>query len=221
MTESQTPSVLLPVGRDAGPRYDGAPVPTYRVLLGDQSHALSETEYAVWRLAHGVPDHVGLWKPSDTIEAAGAQGIRDAVAVIDKLAALNLLHEMRVMSEDALNFAVAYRPVPLVYGMTTRVDATERYGVATRDRVLAQTNGLVYQIFVWAALFDDLWSNCERLSRQAAAGVIALDDNWSAPEMIAELFLTECHGLLAVQALCFDLDPGIVKRAQTPVEVAS
>ncbi|MFI5955616.1 hypothetical protein [Cryptosporangium sp. NPDC051539] len=158
------------------------------VRVGSERHELTEDEYRVWWLAHGVPELLGHgpWTADRMVSLADGFGFRDVGPTIEALLARGLL---ATVDE---RFAATYRLIPLGTGLGNDPDQdVRRFQVGVGGAAVLSLHPLV-----WLALFSapgeaDLASTCDALPEGSydevlglvvdalhpmlAAGVLALD----------------------------------------------
>ncbi|TQS43823.1 hypothetical protein [Cryptosporangium phraense] len=167
------------------------------VRVGNERLELTEDEYHVWWLAHGVPELLGHgpWTASRMESLAPGFGFPDVGAVIERLLARGLLAPVDE------SFASRYRLIPLGVGLGNDPDLdVRRYQVGVGGAAVLSLHPLV-----WLALFSapgeaDLTSTCDALPEGSydevlglvvdalhpmlAAGVVAVDVRRDAGEFV-------------------------------------
>ncbi|MFG1922448.1 hypothetical protein [Cryptosporangium sp. NPDC048952] len=149
--------LLLPVGHSLGATTDpetGAPA--HRVRVGPDVVRLSEPQFAVWALVHGVPDR-------DAVLSAAAD-LPDVDSVLKALVDDGLVAEVTPGTPTALSFAESYQLKPLMLGLGNRADDPETYEVGLPGQPVAQIGAVLFRLYQWGHLESDLWAACRATS---------------------------------------------------------
>ncbi len=191
-------TLVLPVGHFIG-RLGRAP---YGVRVGRRGVGIdSDTEFQVWRLAYGAPGR-RPWTRSALLAAASAAKQPDAEATLDKLRSTGLITEVAPGTPAAIEFAAAYRLVPLLSGVAEAADVPDRHHLGVNGRPYATVDSWAYAVWCWAPLSDNLW----RLAQESAA-LDAEDPTEESPateEDVLDDLLDAAQALLASGAAYLD-----------------
>jgi hypothetical protein len=76
---------------------------------------------------------------------------------VDKLRTDGLLAEVVPGTPEAVEFARAYRLVPLLSGVAADADVPDRRLLGVNDRPYATVDSWAYAVWCWAPLSGDLW----------------------------------------------------------------
>jgi hypothetical protein len=161
--------LIFPVGHDLGPYFPrrDEPLQHYEVCLGRRAYGLpSHYDYAVWMRAHGPVDDPPLTYTqyrdnllADRIPEPGARAAR--------LAADGLLFQVPWSGAGAVEFALAFRLMPLVtaIGNVGPDIPAGRYALGRPTMVFHYADELEYWLWLWGGHHDNLWLACESLAR--------------------------------------------------------
>ncbi|GAA0612562.1 hypothetical protein HPO96_22805 [Kribbella sandramycini] len=196
-------ALLLPIGHDLGALYAaGGTARRHQVRAGADLAELSDTEFAIWMLAHGIDDRDQPTRTS-LIDGAERFGIDpdEAAAVIDQLQSDRLL--AAVDPEDATGFAQTHQLIPLLTGLGPDPDQPWMQNIGLLNQPVVQVSTAVYDVWTWAHLAPQLWAGCEDAAEVArTAGITTADE--TDPHRVLAGILTSVHGLLCVRAAYLD-----------------
>lgn len=190
--------LVLPIGHLHGSGPGGA-----LVRVGPEQVELDDTRFAVWSLAHGLPDRASAepWTPQALLATAAAQGLGDLQATLDDLVADRLV---RLVDPGAgVRFAEQHRLVPLVLGLGNDPAAVTTWSLGLLGQPLVQVTGTTLDLFQHADLDTDLWNavrNVARVARESGYTDPAATD----PERVLADVLGTLHVLLSTNAVCLD-----------------
>jgi hypothetical protein len=192
------------VGHDLGVVHTGANQHRRHIRLGAEIAELSDHEYAVWLLPHGVGDKN---RPTlgTLVEQAGEIGMTSAQAtdVIERFVREGLLVVAEPDGDRMVEFARGHRLVPLVVGLGVEEEAPRMRVVGAWGRPVARVSVAMFDVLMWAQLRPDLWSGCCDAAEVAVqAGVTAEEE--IEPRRVLAGVLGRVHGLLGVRAAYFD-----------------
>lgn len=116
MATDDDAALLFPIGHCIGAYYD-LPVSTdhfFQVRVGPDVIRLTDEQFAIWGLAHGVPDRAPdqPWTRQTVLTAARRAGIAQAEEVLDSLVKDYLLVETTPGTDSAVDFARRHRLIP-------------------------------------------------------------------------------------------------------------
>lgn len=212
---------LLPVGHYHGRSYPGPdrPLSAHRVRVGLDVVRLTPDEFAVWCLAHGLPDQSddAPWTRREVEAAAREDGVSDASAALD-----GLLRRRAVVAvagepggpDDALDlsgFARTHRLEALLHGLGTPPEDPAALGIGVPGfaplLIAGRTAAGLWQ---WAPLCADLHEACVLLARGAARTGETDPEHTDASRVLAGA-LSALRRLISHSAAYLDVtgpDPG-------------
>jgi hypothetical protein len=206
--------LLVPVGKLLSTYDGGRAWPGQRlglVRIGRMPHELTEPEYRVWSLSHGVPETVLLrpWTARAVAEFASASGVADPGGTIAALIGRGLLAEISPGTAERVDFARRFRLVPQTVGLGNPEPefpdmfvAGERADLAVAIdpaqwlvwRLAAADVDLLHTcVYVAAALEDHDWPGSAEI---AAPGEDAVD--------LVHIIVNALHTLLAAGVVHLD-----------------
>ncbi len=198
---------LFPVGHCIGAYYDdpGSTSHTFRVRLGPDVIRLSSEQFAVWGLAHGVPDRPPdqPWDRHSVVAAGYAAGLRDPERAVADLTSQNALVEAVAGADSGFHFARQHRMLPLMLGLGNTADEPRVYAAGVIGQPIVLMSSTVYDLFAWAHLDTDLWSACQRAA-ESAIQVQVNDVAATDPARLLDVLLGSLHTLLSPNAVCLD-----------------
>lgn len=199
MTEQ---ALLLPVGHGLGAFHpgDGETAPVQQVRLGTAIAELTDAEFLVWTLAHGLVDEQGQAVPST--EAAVLE-YTDDQETVRSLLARGLLAEVVPGSSESVGFASAHRLVPLALGLGNSPEQPWLFAAGLLHQPLVLMTGGMYDLWQWAHLSPNLWLACQELALVATQAGLT-DPEQTDPEQVLAGALGSLHQLLATRVACVD-----------------
>ncbi|GAA5134557.1 hypothetical protein [Pseudonocardia adelaidensis] len=194
--------LLFPVGHDLGAFHpgDGESGPVQQVRLGSELVELSDSEFLVWTLAHGLVDDDGQSVP---ITEAAILDYADEPGSVHSLAERGLLVEVVPGSPESVQFASIHQLLPLAMGLGNSRDQPWLFAVGLLYRPLVVMTGAMYDLWQWAHLSPNLWLACRELAAVATGAGIA-DPEQTEPELVLAGALGSLHQLLALRVACLD-----------------
>src|SRR5262245_19575515 len=112
---------VFPLGHYLGPFFPGRgePMQAHRLRIGrDITNLLTDAEFALWALAHGVPDTGQRpWSRDEISKAFDAQADVDVPVVLAELVAEGVLAEADPGTPQAVEFARSHRFHALLTGL--------------------------------------------------------------------------------------------------------
>lgn len=190
--------LVLPIGHLHGSGPGGA-----LVRVGPEQVELDDTRFAVWSLAHGLPDRdpTQPWTPDALLATAAAQGLGDLRAVLEDLVADRLVRQ--VDPRAGVRFAEQHRLVPLVLGLGNDPDAVTTWSLGLLGQPLVEVTGTTLDLVQYADLDPDLWSAVQNVARVARASGYT-EEAAADPERLLADVLGSLHPLLSTNAVCLD-----------------
>lgn len=165
--------VVFPVGHFAGPMFTeiDAPEPeSYEIRFREGVFSLSAHEYAVWAVAHGDPEQVGVRANTRTAieNAASNAKVPNPGPVFDTLVDDGLLTVTTARPDRLRAFAQRHQIRPLALGLGNSADnvATFRIGLPNAPRVAVGYD--VYHLWLFAHQKDNLWEAVQTVGAEAA-----------------------------------------------------
>lgn len=198
-------ALLLPIGHDLGALYaEGGAARRQQVRAGAELAELTETEFAVWMLAHGIDDRD---RPTRSSLLAGAERFGldpgEVTAVLDQLLADRLLVAIDPQDGAAIQFAKDHQLVPLLTGLGPDPDQPWMHTIGVLGQPIVQVSAAVHDVWLWSHLAPQLWAGCEDAAEVArAAGLTAAEE--TEPQQVLRGLLSSVHGLLCVRAAYLD-----------------
>ncbi|GAB3413911.1 hypothetical protein [Flindersiella endophytica] len=190
-------AAVFPVGH-----YGGAgPGTAHLVRVGRKLERLTDDEFGIWMLAHGLADvGKGNWGRSDVLDRARDAEIAEPEACLERLIANGLLAVVPAEGVDAATrFATAYRLCTLLVGLGAAPDQPELHaigvpGVGTAALLDAGT----YRLWQWGGVAPTLWRHCQDRIRSGSDGRDALaalvDPAKVLADVLGELRVLLAHG---------------------------
>ncbi|MGW6197306.1 hypothetical protein ACWF0M_14280 [Kribbella sp. NPDC055110] len=174
-------TLMFPIGHCLG-KYYADTGHIHQVRLGGEIVGLTDDEFAVWSLAHGLTDDRSPWERHRIVDLLARREIPDG---IDQLLARKLLAEVDVDSPD--DFAARHRLLPLHLGLGNTPEVTAVFRSGTTELPLAVMTRTLYDLWLSSHLSPNLLVACKEHDVDPAA------------------VLTALHALLAPSAACLDL----------------
>jgi hypothetical protein len=189
-------TLMFPIGHCLGTCYLGsADDHVQQVRLGGEILELSDHEFAVWALAHGLAEVAAPWDRASMEAASADSEISDAPELIDRLLSRSLLAEVDVDSPAAADFARRHRLLPLHIGLGNSAALSTMFATGTTEQPLVGMTRVLYDLWLWGHLAPNLMAACEEQSTA---------DEPDPHRLLAQA-LTTLHALLAPSAACLDV----------------
>lgn len=175
-----TASTAFPVGHYAGVPVDPRPA-DHLVRVGYTLEGLTEDEFGVWVLAHGLPQTADRdWTRRHIVERADAARIEQAGDRYDELVGRGLLAAVPVGPDrdgEVEAFVRGHRLHPLLVGLGAVNGQPEHHAIGVPGvGTAALLDEACFDLWRWAAITSSLWRYCERLAParpgDATAGVL-------------------------------------------------
>jgi hypothetical protein len=200
--------IVLPLGHLRGPFFEGPEKPPefYSIRIGWGVADLTETEFHLWALAHGLPNRLNEpWTIEPLLAAARDIGAENPEAVFNALAEKGVLVDVHpIPDEDGQAFAQAVRLMPLMTGLGNNPEQPGLYRVGLPQNQVVELNDTMFELWSRSHLEDNLWLACQSLARiNAEAG--STDETETDPTAILYQCLTGLHGLLTTGVAYLDV----------------
>lgn len=201
---SDADNLIFPVGHDLGPFFPdtGQPFDYYEICVGRRVFGLrTNFDYAVWMRAHGPIDEPPLTF-ARYHDALISDGIPDAISRAAGLASDGLVWHVPLDGAGAVEFARAFRPMPLVtaIGNVGPDVPAGRYALGRVSTVFRYADGIEYWLWLWGGHFDSLWQAAEAFARTDLGSATADGD----PRRCVGPLLLAAQGLISHSLLFFD-----------------
>ena len=207
MATEDSAKLLFPIGHCMGVFHNSVePDDHYtQVRVGPVIHQLSDEQFAIWGLAHALPDRPldELWSRASVLTAARRAGIGRPDEVLDSLLEDGLLAETTPNGDSAIDFGRRYRMVPLMLGLGNTAEEPGIYSIGLVGMPIVQLSATAYDLYEWAHLDPNLWVACEGAA--ATALRVGIDDPLATdPVRTLEALLETLHIMLSHNAICLD-----------------
>ncbi len=211
-TNSGAP-LVFPVGHYMGPFHPGrlAPPKHYIVRVGWDTPKLPDEDHLnIWALAHGLPAQIGSvpWDRHAILAAAKEAEMPNADMILKALLDLGVVAEVTPGTDQAIEFAKAYRMQSLLVGLgNVPNDPLDGIGVPGLPPVV-KVRPRVFELWQWGHLWPSLWAACEALAEVARE--VAAEDGQSGPadgdpEQVLDFALDSLRTLVAHNAAYLDV----------------
>lgn len=198
-------ALLLPIGHDLGALYaEGGAARRQQVRAGIDLAELTELEFTVWLLAHGIDDQDQPTRDS-VARSAERFGLdpADAAGIVERLLADRLLVAIDPAGEAAVEFAQQHQLVPLLVGLGPDPDQPWMHNIGLLNQPIVQVSTAVYDVWSWTHLAPQLWAGCHDAAEVArTVGIAAVEE--TDPRQVLTGILRSVHGLLCVRAAYLD-----------------
>ena len=201
-------ATVFPVGH-----YGGAgPGAAHLVRVGRHLRPLTDDEFGIWMLAHGLADvGKGNWSREDVLERARDAELAEAETGLERLIGSGLLAVVPTERvDDVTSFATAYRLCTLLVGLGAAPDQPELHaigvpGVGTAALLDAGT----YRLWQWGGVAPTLWRHCQDRIRSGDARPDALVDPAKVlGDVLGELRVLLAHGCAYLDTAVAGTTPG-------------
>ncbi|TCC28099.1 hypothetical protein [Kribbella speibonae] len=178
--------LMFPIGQCLGTHFTGtAESQVHQVRLGSEIVELTAEEFAVWALAHSLPDDSGPWERSRIVDLLTDSEITNSAVLIDHLLTRSLLAEVDL--DSPADFAARHRLLPLHLGLGNTAETPTMFRSGTLELALAGMTRTLYDLWLSGHLSPNLLIACKEHDAELPA------------------VLTALHTLLAPTAACLDL----------------
>lgn len=166
---------VFPVGHYLGPFFPGPgePMRCHRVRIGAEiTSLLTDEEFAVWSLAHGVPGLPGgqPWARAAIVALVRERGGGDVTETLAELVAAGALAEVG----DPAEFARAHRFNPLLLGLGASADRPGTIHIGLIGCPRATVDPATFELWQWAPLHASIWDLYDTLA--TTDGTVRVDD---------------------------------------------
>lgn len=183
------------------------------IRVGRRLEVLTEDEFGVWVLAHGLPENLSRqadavddlsWTPADVLRHAGDAEVADPERCLSDLLERGLLVEVPTTPDrvdEAVTFATSHRVGALQVGLG-RIPETPggpvggAYAVGlTGVGVTALLDERCYRLWLWGGTSGSLWRYCEERVRSTSGALESfVDPGRLLLETLAALRILLLHG---------------------------
>ncbi|MGH3737664.1 MAG: hypothetical protein ACRDT6_18940 [Micromonosporaceae bacterium] len=205
-----TDPLVLPVGHYMGAFYPAtdAPLKYRKVRLGVDVKQLSEEQFTLWALTHGMPHQSGRtrWTRAAVRELARLPRFDE---VLDSLVADGLVAEVSP-GATAVEFGRTHRLQPLMMGLGNSPDDPLRFSIGLLGvPPVAKVESFVFELWQWCRLGHDLMETAElfaKVEQEVNGG------QTGAEQLIGDI-TEQLHVLLAHNAAYLDTTLGPATEA--------
>ena len=166
-----TAYTVFPVGHYAGVPAEPRPA-DHLVRIGRRLEELTEDEFGVWVLAHGLPQTANAdWTRKHVVDRAGAARIELPGQRYDDLLGRGLLAAVPAEPDhETETFFHGYRLHPLLVGLGAVNGRPDLHAIGLPGvGTAALLDHHTFDLWRWAAITPALWNHCERLAVGAPA----------------------------------------------------
>jgi len=158
---------VFPIGHYMGERH---PERRHVIRIGLEHRTVTEDEFGVWVLAHGLPAAGGrTWTVGHVLDLAAESGLPPAADMIHTMRGAGLLATLGPADGEALRFARSYRLDPLLVGIGNSEDEPDRYQVGWPGApAVAVLDASSYELWQWGHVAPSLWHTHQVRERVAA-----------------------------------------------------
>ncbi|MDQ3576304.1 MAG: hypothetical protein M3400_06295 [Actinomycetota bacterium] len=207
MATDEDAALLFPIGHCIGAYYD-APKSAdhfFQVRVGPDVVRLDDDQFAIWGLAHGIPDRPAdqPWNRESVLTAARRAGIAMAEQVLDGLIKDYVLYETTPGTDSAVDFARRHRLIPLMLGLGNTSAEPRLYSVGMVGMPVVSMSAIAYDLYEWAHMDANLWLACQGAA--ATAVRVGIEDRLATdPLLMLDALLGTLHALLSPNAAYLD-----------------
>ncbi|MDQ3716101.1 MAG: hypothetical protein M3381_08815 [Actinomycetota bacterium] len=207
MATDDDAALLFPIGHCIGAYYD-LPASTdhfFQVRVGPDVVRLDDEQFAIWGLAHGIPDRPPEqpWTRQTVLTAARRAGIAHSEQVLDGLVKDYLLFEATPGTDGAVDFARRHRLIPLMLGLGNSSEEPRLYSVGMVGLPVVSMSAMAYDLYEWAHMDSNLWLACQGAA--ATAVRVGIEDRLARdPLLMLDALLGTLHALLSPNAAYLD-----------------
>jgi hypothetical protein len=147
---------VFPIGHYMGERH---PEKTHVIRVGLEHRTVSEDEFGVWVLAHGLPQTGGrTWTLGDVLDLAASSALPGAEDMAAALVGSGLLMTIGQQDGAAQSLARSYRVDPLLVGHGNSEDEPDRYGIGwPGSPPVVVLDPSSYELWQWGHVAPSLW----------------------------------------------------------------
>jgi hypothetical protein len=150
------------------------------------------------------PGSRGPWSRRQVVAHAETAGLRDPARILAGLVADGLVVETLPETEHSVEFAEAYRLVPLMLGLGNTAEEPDRHGIGFFGQTALTVRGPHYSVWEWSHLDGNLWAGCRAYADTAIQAGIT-DPEQTIPERVLTDILGILQALLASGTAYLDL----------------
>jgi hypothetical protein len=180
-------SHVFPIGQ-----YNGFREPDQVVRVGWSQHRLEPDAFAVWVLAHGLPEvGKGVWSVADVVAQGKQAGVEEPGAYVERLADAGLI----AVVEDGRQFAQRHRMDVMFVGLGNTPDRLEGHAVGIPGLgAAAVLDPDCYELWQWGSVAPTLWHSCEVRATVAAEPSARPDPEAALREILGDLRFLVARG---------------------------
>ncbi|MGZ0149066.1 hypothetical protein ACXJJ3_18490 [Kribbella sp. WER1] len=179
--------IVFPIGHYHGIRDD-----EQVVRVGWSQHRLDADAFAIWVLAHGVPEvGKGAWTVDDLLVHAEKSGVEEPAAYVERLADAGLL----AVVTDAREFARRYRMDVMFVGLGNTPDRLEGHAIGIPGLgTAAVLDPESYELWQWGSVAPTVWHSCEVRATVSAEPSARPDPEAALAEILGDLRFLVARG---------------------------
>ena len=199
-------ATVFPVGHYSGVRPGESDEPEHVVRVGWSQHRIDADAFAVWVLAHGLPEvGKGAWTVDDVIEQAVQAEVGDPARHVERLADAGLLAVVEDNPVLAARFAQRHRLDVLFVGLGNAPDRLDGHAIGIPGLgTAAILDPDCYELWQWGSVAPTLWHSCEvRATVTARLGQTAEPADALA-EILGDLRYLVAHGCAYLDVTSLD-----------------
>jgi hypothetical protein len=154
---------VFPIGQSGGLELDEYGGEQRIVRVGWSRHRIDVDAFAVWRLAHGLPERGrSNWTVEDLVEHCERDGIDDPAGHVEQLADAGLLAIFEHNPMMATQFVQRHRLGVLFVGLGNAPDRLDGHAIGVPGvAVAAVLDPDCYELWQWGSVAPTLWHSCE------------------------------------------------------------
>ncbi|TCC31981.1 hypothetical protein [Kribbella speibonae] len=180
-------ALVFPIGH-----YNGIREQEQVVRVGWRQHRIDADAFAVWVLAHGLPEvGKGAWTVDDVVVHAQRAGIAEAAAYVERLAGAGLL----AVVDEGRTFAQHHRLDVMFVGLGNAPDRLEGHAVGIPGLgTAAILDPDCYELWQWGSVAPTLWHSCEVRATVTAEPSGQPDPDAALAEILGDLRFLVARG---------------------------
>ncbi|MEU4193249.1 hypothetical protein AB0E69_15235 [Kribbella sp. NPDC026611] len=185
-------TMVFPVGHYNGVR----PGDEHVIRVGRTQHQVDADAFAVWVLAHGVPEvGKGEWTVDDVVARSADAAVEDPAGQLEQLADAGLLAMVGNTPLPAAEFAQRHRLDVLFVGLGNAPDQLEGHAVGVPGLgTAAVLDPDCYELWQWGSVAPTLWHSCEVRATVTAELGRQADPVDAIGEILGDLRFLVAHG---------------------------
>ncbi len=202
-------TIILPIGHYVGAYFPGPdePLQHHTVRVGQTPVRLrSDDEFGIWALAHGFSgeDAVRPWTRQHIVAVAREAGLDNAPEIVADLLAEDVLAEVTMNTQDSVEFAMAYRPAPLMFGVGVTREEPVAVGIGLQGQPAVETSSYGFELWRFGHRAGSLWE-FGRIQGELLRDEAGMSETETAPEQMLLHTFWELQALLASNVVYLDL----------------